>query len=72
MQGGADFASPTVACRCSLFDGKMLGLLMIRHGLGVKPTNTYVIKQVDTDYFAPGEIPAVEDTSTVESSGSDS
>ena len=34
---------------------------MIRHGLGVNPTKSYVLKQLDTDYFAPGEIVPSED-----------
>jgi restriction system protein len=46
----------TISKRIVLVDGQLLARLMIRHGLGVKPTETYVLKQVDTDYFAPGEV----------------
>ena len=48
----------TVSKRIVLIDGKQLAKLMIKHGLGVNPTQTYVIKQMDTDYFAPGEMNA--------------
>ena len=47
-----------IAKRIVLIDGPLLAKLMIRHGLGVKATEAYVLKQVDTDYFAPGEMPA--------------
>lgn len=53
----------TISKRIVLIDGKMLARLMVRYGLGVKPTETYVMKQVDTDYFAPGEVPSPGDAS---------
>lgn len=53
----------TISKRIVLIDGKLLARLMIRHGLGVKPTETYVMKQVDTDYFAPGEITTPDEPS---------
>jgi restriction system protein len=48
----------TISKRIVLIDGRLLARLMIRHGLGVKDTGTYVLKQVDNDYFAPGEVPS--------------
>jgi restriction system protein len=50
----------TISKRIVLIDGKLLARLMVRHGLGVKPTETYVMKQMDSDYFAPGEVPPIE------------
>ncbi len=35
-----------------LIDGEELVQLMIDHDLGVSPVETYVIKRVDTDFFA--------------------
>jgi restriction system protein len=61
----------TISKRIVLIDGQLLTKLMIRHGLGVKPTETYVMKQVDTDYFAPGEIGPADDVAAVLSSTSD-
>jgi len=52
----------TISKRIVLIDGRLLARLMVRHGLGVKPTETYVMKQVDTDYFAPGEITPTDDS----------
>ncbi|MEW5992477.1 MAG: restriction endonuclease [Chloroflexota bacterium] len=57
----------TISKRIVLIDGRMLARLMIQHGLGVKPTATYVVKQLDSDYFAPGEVS--NGTSMVESDG---
>jgi restriction system protein len=38
--------------RIVLIDGAMLADLMIKHGVGVTPAQTYVIPKVDQDYFA--------------------
>jgi hypothetical protein len=38
--------------RIVLIDGPMLADLMIKHGVGVTPAQTYVIPKVDQDYFA--------------------
>lgn len=38
--------------RIVLINGAELARLMIRHGVGVRPRSTYVIKGVDEDYFA--------------------
>jgi restriction system protein len=54
----------TIPKRIVLIDGHLLARLMIRHGLGVKSTETYVMKQVDSDYFAPGEIAATDQTAS--------
>jgi restriction system protein len=50
----------TISKRIVLIDGRLLARLMVRHGLGVKPTESYVLKQLDTDYFAPGEVTVAE------------
>jgi restriction system protein len=57
----------TISKRIVLIDGKLLARLMIRHGLGVKPTETYVAKQVDTGYFAPGETTTTTETNLADS-----
>ncbi len=38
--------------RIVLIDGAQLTELMIDHGVGVADVETYVIKRIDTDYFA--------------------
>jgi restriction system protein len=38
--------------RIVLINGSELARLMIRHGVGVRPRSTYVVKGVDDDYFA--------------------
>lgn len=56
----------TISKRIVLVDGKLLARLMIKHGLGVKPTQSYVLKQMDTDYFAPGEPPTADELPAAE------
>lgn len=55
----------TISKRIVLIDGKLLARLMVRYGLGVKPTETYVMKQMDTDYFAPGEFASIDEPPAV-------
>ncbi len=38
-----------------LIDGQQLAKLMIEHNVGVSTKDTYVIKRVDSDYFAETE-----------------
>jgi len=40
--------------RIILIDGPILAKLMIKHGLGVTPTATYVLQKVDNSYFEAG------------------
>ena len=40
--------------RIVLIDGSSLAKLMIKHGLGVTPTATYVLQKVDNSYFEAG------------------
>jgi restriction system protein len=40
--------------RIVLIDGSALAKLMIKHGLGVTPTATYVLQKVDNSYFEAG------------------
>jgi restriction system protein len=40
--------------RIVLVDGASLAKLMIKHGLGVTPTATYVLQKVDNSYFEAG------------------
>jgi restriction system protein len=40
--------------RIVLVDGRMLARLMIKHGLAVSPTATYVVNRIDNDYFEAG------------------
>lgn len=35
-----------------LVDGSSLAKLMIEYGIGVSPTKSYVLKHIDSDYFA--------------------
>jgi len=44
-----------IPTRIVLVDGRTLARLMVRHGLGVTPSATYVVKRIDNDYFAAGE-----------------
>ena len=44
-----------IPTRIVLIDGRQLARLMIRHGLGVTATAAYVVKRIDSDYFAAGE-----------------
>lgn len=46
----------TISKRVVLVDGRQLAGLMIKHGLGVTPTQTYVLKQLNGDYFDPGDV----------------
>lgn len=41
--------------RIVLIDGPTLAQLMIDHGLGVSPVETYEVKRLDLDYFTDGE-----------------
>lgn len=43
-----------IAKRIVLVDGRTLARLMVRHGLGLTPTATYVVKKIDGDYFEAG------------------
>lgn len=40
-----------VAARLVLIDGQHLGDLMVRHSIGVQAEETFVLKQIDEDYF---------------------
>lgn len=40
--------------RIVLIDGPLLAKLMIKHGLGVTPTATYILQKVDNSYFEAG------------------
>ena len=40
--------------RIVLIDGSSLAKLMIKHGLGVTPTASYVLQKVDNSYFEAG------------------
>jgi restriction system protein len=51
----------TISKRIVLIDGKRLARLMIEHGLGVKATARYVVKQLDGDYFEPGVVPGLQE-----------
>ena len=41
-----------ISKRIILIDGKELARLMVAHGVGVRPSTSYVIKRIDEDYFA--------------------
>ncbi|HLW04719.1 MAG TPA: restriction endonuclease [Azoarcus sp.] len=41
-----------IETRIILIEGRRLARLMIDHGVGVSETSTYVIKQLDSDYFS--------------------
>jgi restriction system protein len=43
-----------IAKRIVLVDGRTLARLMVKHGLGLTPTATYVVKKIDSDYFEAG------------------
>jgi restriction system protein len=49
----AKSAIERVSHRVRLIDGRELSALMVRHNLGVKPTQSYVFKELDSDYFIP-------------------
>ncbi|MGQ0551708.1 MAG: restriction endonuclease [Planctomycetota bacterium] len=40
-----------IDCKIALIDGAELASLMIDHGVGVSPVETYEIKRIDSDYF---------------------
>jgi restriction system protein len=40
-----------VASRLVLIDGTQLGEFMVRHGIGVQVEETFVLKEIDEDYF---------------------
>lgn len=40
-----------IESKIALIDGEQLARLMIDHGLGVSPVETYEIKRIDSDYF---------------------
>jgi len=50
-----DFCSQ-ISRRVVLIDGKRLAELMIRYNIGVTVVESYQIKRVSTDYFAPGPL----------------
>ena len=39
--------------RVRLIDGSELSALMVRHNIGVRPTQSFVFKTLDPDYFSP-------------------
>ena len=47
-------AVSSVSHRIKLIDGRELSGLMVRHNLGVRPTQSFVFKELDRSYFAPG------------------
>jgi restriction system protein len=49
----AKSAIERVSHRVRLIDGRELSALMVRHNIGVKPTQSYVFKELDSDYFIP-------------------
>jgi restriction endonuclease Mrr len=56
--GFSAFAKSTierVPHRVRLINGRELSGLMVRHNLGVKPTQSYVFKELDPDYFVSAE-----------------
>jgi restriction system protein len=44
----------TIGKTIILIDGPMLAKLMIEHGVGVRDTARYVVRQIDSDYFEAG------------------
>ncbi|CAN5528538.1 hypothetical protein BH09GEM1_BH09GEM1_00370 [soil metagenome] len=45
-----DFAL-RIGTRIVLIDGRRLAALMFEHDIGVSPKRTYVVKDIDGDYF---------------------
>jgi restriction system protein len=54
FSGGAREYVATIESKIVLIDGTELAQLMIDHGIGVTPHQTYEIKRLDSDYF--GEV----------------
>ena len=50
-----DYAAGLRNSKIILLDGEELAELMIDHGIGVSTAATYVVKRIDSDYFAEGE-----------------
>jgi len=46
-----DYAD-TIETKVVLIDGRRLAQLMIKHDVGCTPSQTFVVKRLDTDYFA--------------------
>jgi restriction system protein len=51
FSGGAREYVATIESKIVLIDGSELAQLMIDHGIGVTPHQTYEIKKLDSDYF---------------------
>lgn len=52
FSGFAKSAIERVSHRVRLINGRELCTLMVSHNLGVKPSRSYVFKELDTDYFS--------------------
>lgn len=50
-----DYAAGLRNSKIILLDGEELAELMIDHGIGVATAATYMVKRIDSDYFAEGE-----------------
>lgn len=59
----AKSAIQSVSHRVRLIDGRELSALMVRHNLGVLPTQSFVFKTLDLNYFATSTLPASARTS---------
>jgi restriction system protein len=46
-----DYAAKNLSARVILIDGIELGLLMVRHGIGVQKRKSFSIVEIDEDYF---------------------
>jgi restriction system protein len=46
-----DYASKNLNSRVVLIDGSEFGLLMVRHGIGVQKQKTFLVVDIDEDYF---------------------
>jgi restriction system protein len=46
-----DYAAKNLSARVILIDGIELGLLMVRHGIGVQKRKNFSIVEIDEDYF---------------------
>lgn len=51
----AKSAIERVSHRVRLINGRELSSLMVRHNLGAKPVQSYIFKELDTEYFLPRE-----------------
>ncbi|WP_409228478.1 restriction endonuclease [Gudongella sp. SC589] len=51
-----EYAGMQYAYKIALIDGENLAKLMIENNIGVSVVDTYVIKQIDTDYFNQDEV----------------